>query len=227
MRLRSALLVGLLVLAMAFPAFAAAEAPASFPDVPPGHWAYDAVNKLLKAGLMIGYPDKTFGGDKPITRYEAALVIARYLGTFPADQLSQDQKASLDQLRQEFQGEFRAIGDRLGVLESKLGASQGNSEVTPQELAAIGQRLKTLEASVAGLKTDVDGMKTDVSTLKQQMQKANAEIEALKSRPQGADNVESLENDLRVLKAQVEKQNKQMTWVYIIGALIGVLAAVK
>ncbi len=229
MRLKSGLLAVLLVLAMVVPAMAAAEAPASFPDVPAGHWAYDAVNKLLKAGLMIGYPDKTFGGDKPITRYEAAMVIARYLGTFPAEQLSPDQKASLDQLRQEFQGELRAIGDRLGVLESKLGEGQGNSDVSPQEMAAIGQRLKTLEASVSGLRTDVDGMKTDISSLKQQMQQANADIEALKARPQGSgsENIDGLENDVRVLKAQVEKQNKQMTWVYIIGALIGVLAAVK
>lgn len=34
----------------------------AFPDVPPNHWAFEAVEKLRKAGIMIGYPDGTFGG---------------------------------------------------------------------------------------------------------------------------------------------------------------------
>lgn len=56
-----------------------AHAQAPFADVPRDHWAYDAVNTLAQRGLIIGYPDGTFGGKRAMTRYEFAVVIARML----------------------------------------------------------------------------------------------------------------------------------------------------
>lgn len=47
-----------------------------FSDVPEGHWAYDSVAMLVKAGVSKGYGDGTFRGDKNITRYEVAMMIA-------------------------------------------------------------------------------------------------------------------------------------------------------
>jgi len=57
----------------------AAHAQAPFADVPRDHWAYDAVNTLSQRGLIIGYPDGTYGGKRAMTRYEFAVVIARML----------------------------------------------------------------------------------------------------------------------------------------------------
>lgn len=51
----------------------------SLVDVPSGHWAEDAVQKLVDMGLIEGYPDGTFKGDRPMTRYEYAMVVARFL----------------------------------------------------------------------------------------------------------------------------------------------------
>lgn len=48
-----------------------------FPDVPSNHWAYEAVRGLADRGLVEGYPDGTFGGDKMMTRYEFASIIYR------------------------------------------------------------------------------------------------------------------------------------------------------
>ena len=48
-----------------------------FPDVPSNHWAYQAVQGLADKGLVEGYPDGTFGGDKMMTRYEFASIIYR------------------------------------------------------------------------------------------------------------------------------------------------------
>lgn len=48
-----------------------------FPDIPSNHWAYEAVQGLADRGLVEGYPDGTFGGDKMMTRYEFASVIYR------------------------------------------------------------------------------------------------------------------------------------------------------
>ena len=48
-----------------------------FPDVPSNHWAYDAVYALSERGLVEGYPDGTFGGDRMMTRYEFAQIVYR------------------------------------------------------------------------------------------------------------------------------------------------------
>ncbi len=61
-----------LVLGVASVAFSA-----TLVDVPSGHWAEDAVTKLVNSGLIEGYPDGTYKGERPMTRYEYAMVIAR------------------------------------------------------------------------------------------------------------------------------------------------------
>ncbi len=67
--------------AVAVPAFGQAN---PFRDVPLDHWAYDAVATLAAAGLVEGYPDGTFGGERTFTRYEMAMVFARILARFEA-----------------------------------------------------------------------------------------------------------------------------------------------
>src|SRR5688500_15394487 len=58
---------------------AQAQAPAEYPDVPRGHWAYEAINKVGQAGIIEGMPDGTYMGNKAMTRYEFAVAIARLL----------------------------------------------------------------------------------------------------------------------------------------------------
>ncbi len=70
----------LLVLALTASTFAA-----SFADVPANHWAYEAVNKLVAAGIITGYPDGTYGGQRTLTRYEVAVVISRVLEDIEAE----------------------------------------------------------------------------------------------------------------------------------------------
>ena len=50
-----------------------------FPDVASNHWAYEAVSNLSRRGLVEGYPDGTFGGDRLLTRYEFAEIVYRAL----------------------------------------------------------------------------------------------------------------------------------------------------
>ena len=56
-----------LAMAMALGVTASAYAANPFSDVPAGHWAYDSINKLAAAGVIDGYGDGTFGGDKLMT----------------------------------------------------------------------------------------------------------------------------------------------------------------
>jgi hypothetical protein len=57
----------------------AQTAVAEYPDVPKGHWAYDALNTLSAAGIIEGRPGGNYYGNQPMTRYEFAVAIARLL----------------------------------------------------------------------------------------------------------------------------------------------------
>ena len=50
-----------------------------FPDVPENHWAYETVEQMRERGIVEGYPDGTFGGDRQMTRYEFATIVYRAL----------------------------------------------------------------------------------------------------------------------------------------------------
>ena len=52
------------------------RAEGRFKDVPKDHWAAEAVNKLADAGVVKGYPDGTFKGEKAVTRYELAAALS-------------------------------------------------------------------------------------------------------------------------------------------------------
>lgn len=69
------LMVGALM-ASVIPTFAQAT---TYTDIPEAHWAIPAVTTVSNAGLFIGYPDGTFGGDRPMTRYEVAQMMARLM----------------------------------------------------------------------------------------------------------------------------------------------------
>lgn len=68
-----------------------------FPDIPTNHWAYEAVSDLSRRGLVEGYPDGTFGGDRMLTRYEFAQIVYRAI---------QDGVAVNDRLVTEFSPEM-------------------------------------------------------------------------------------------------------------------------
>ena len=100
-----------LTVAFAVPAFAN-----PFSDVPAKHWAYDAVNQLAKAGVVTGYGDGTFKGDKTISRYEMASMIA----TAMQKNLNNDQKEIVDKLSQEFATELNSMGVKVEALDKKV-----------------------------------------------------------------------------------------------------------
>lgn len=72
-----------------------------FPDVPENHWAYDYVEALQKRGIIEGYPDGNFGGDRSMTRYEYAAMLYRALEKgFPVDgRLLKEFEAELGRIR--------------------------------------------------------------------------------------------------------------------------------
>ena len=98
-----------LAMAMALGVTASAYAANPFSDVPAGHWAYDSINKLAAAGVIDGYGDATFGGDKLMTRYEMAQIVAKAMA----------KGANVDKLAAEFADELDNLGVRVANLEKK------------------------------------------------------------------------------------------------------------
>ena len=98
-----------LAMAMALGVTASAYAANPFSDVPAGHWAYDSINKLAAAGVIEGYGDSTFGGDKLMTRYEMAQIVAKAMA----------KGANVDKLAAEFADELDTLGVRVANLEKK------------------------------------------------------------------------------------------------------------
>ena len=100
-----------LVVGAASTTFAAAN---PFSDVPADHWAYDAVSQLAADGVIEGYGDTTFQGDKNITRYEMAQMVAKAMAK---TDVSAADKAMIDKLAAEFADELNNLGVRVSNLE--------------------------------------------------------------------------------------------------------------
>ena len=98
-----------LAMARALGVTASAYAANPFSDVPAGHWAYDSVNKLAAAGIVDGYGNGTFGGDRLMTRYEMAQIVAKAMA----------KGANVDRLAAEFADELDSLGVRVAALEKK------------------------------------------------------------------------------------------------------------
>ena len=106
-----AALAAALTIGAASTTFAAAN---PFSDVPRDHWAYDAVTQLAADGVIEGYGDGTYRGDRNITRYEMAQMVAKAMAK---DNLSSSDRALVDRLAAEFADELNNLGVRVSNLE--------------------------------------------------------------------------------------------------------------
>jgi len=120
----AAIIAVVALVAFAAPAFAANP----FMDVPMNSWAYDAVSQLASQGVISGYPDGTFKGNQPMTRYEMASIVARALAVVDMNKASKQDVEMLKRLVVEFKDELDALGvdvadldSRVAVLEENLG----------------------------------------------------------------------------------------------------------
>ena len=122
-----------LAMAMALGVTASAYAANPFSDVPAGHWAYDSVNKLAAAGIVDGYGNGTFGGDRLMTRYEMAQIVAKAMA----------KGANVDRLAAEFADELDSLGVRVAALEKNLTTLK-----SPVKLVSVTQIMMVVDCLV-------------------------------------------------------------------------------
>ena len=106
-----AALAAALTIGAASTTFAAAN---PFSDVPRDHWAYDAVTQLAADGVVEGYGDGTYRGDRNITRYEMAQMVGKAMAKGDMSALD---RALVDRLAAEFADELNNLGVRVSNLE--------------------------------------------------------------------------------------------------------------
>jgi hypothetical protein len=150
------LIAAALTLTLVAPVFAQ-----PFADVPTDHWAYDAIAELAAKGLIEGYPDGAFRGDRAMTRYEMAMVVARLLARIeaikipplPADLV---RTPALNAANAANAAALRAVDQRL---TAKLATVQRLVAEFRAELAALGVRVTAVEEELAAIRARLDNTK--------------------------------------------------------------------
>lgn len=145
--------VGVTALGMA--AGGPVRAQGKFPDIPPGHWAFQAVEDLADAGLVLGYPDGKFLGNRSLTRYEMATLVKRIVDNLaqrtPPTGVTPEQLAEVRRLVDELKVELAVIGTDMAAVKTQLESLQGD--------------VTTLKEDVQGLKDVTAGQRTELDTL--------------------------------------------------------------
>ena len=108
-----------LAMALALGVTTSAYAANPFSDVPQGHWAYASVAQLAADGVIDGYADGSFAGDKLLTRYEMARIVAKAMAN----------GANCDKLAAEFADELDTLGVRVAKLEKGADSVKITGEV--------------------------------------------------------------------------------------------------
>jgi hypothetical protein len=141
-------------LGTSLPAYAQGTTPASgpFQDVPADHWAYGAVNTLQKDGIVIGYPDGTYGGRRAMTRYEFAEAIARLIPMIPQIDTSQFAKES------ELQDLSTSVNAKLATEDQEISAIEALDDEFKTELTSLG-------VDVSAVKTRLDSDEARLSAV--------------------------------------------------------------
>jgi hypothetical protein len=213
-----ALLAGLLtVLSMGF-------GLAQFSDVPAGHWAKEAVEALAAKGILVGFPDGTYRGNEPLTRYQAALIIYRLLqqieeelkakGESPTmEAMSPEDLEALKNAIQELAAELAALGVRVSALE--------DSAATKDDIARLEAMLQELKAQPApepgmdqaalqDLMDRVEAASIAADTALAQAQQLAAELAALGVRVSALEDSAATKDDIARLEAMIQELKAQL-----------------
>ncbi len=142
----------------------------SYPDVPTGHWAYDAVTELTNDGIVQGYPDGTFKGNRNLTRYEFALALRDALkslkGRMAALEAASNKPSTPTVITKTEQVVDPAVKEQLEKLAADGAKLQKLCTEFQDELAALGVDTESLKKDNADLQKRVAAIEAAMAKLK-------------------------------------------------------------
>jgi S-layer homology domain len=127
---------------------------AQFPDVPAGHWAESAVQRMTELGVITGFPDGQFRGDDNVTRYQIALMLSRMWDSWSTEQLSEIWSNLIG-----VSSRVDALDEQYETLKQTIDDVQITLEGYP-DTGSVEERLLMLEAAL----DDANGGFVDTET---------------------------------------------------------------
>ncbi len=180
-------------------------------DVPKNHWAYKSVKELVEEGYLTLYEDGTFSGEKKVSRYELAVLVARIL-----DNISQGKKEAdiqdvetLRKLSLEFRDELVEIAKQQEIFKGSLIEVQKKVNIIQNEdISQIHERINGLDNKISA----INGVNSKISANEKEIEKIidniikikNLEEEVTKLKTQ----VNSLATDLNETNLKVKEREK-------------------
>ncbi|RYG26876.1 hypothetical protein EON82_01515, partial [bacterium] len=142
--------------------FSAAQAQDNFPDVPQNHWAYQALERMKKEGLLVGYPDGLYRGGRPASRYELAVAMHAVYTNLKniTDGLDAQLKGFPSSIPAS-QTDVAALRDAVAAVQRDLAAMKGYGA----DIADLRRASDTFEKELTQLGVDVQAMKDDLRNL--------------------------------------------------------------
>lgn len=200
----------LVLLALALFVAVGVLAAGMFPDVPKTHWAYSYVEHLKDKGIVIGYPDGTFKGDRNITRYEEAAMISRLIGLLETEIVA-PHIADVLRVLDAISLKLGATVQKVDELEKKVNALS----TTSGEIASVKSQLSDLSKTVEMLKQTVNIHDKDVIKLYEAIANLQKNCEVKFAELSGADaaivdRVAALEKAVSQLDEKVATVQKKL-----------------
>ena len=134
----------------------------SFKDVPVNHWAYEAVERLSKIGIIEGYPDGTFKGLENMNRYQLTVALSRTL-----DYTEKNLVAPLAQ--------------RVATLEQKINTLSTSPAIPSADLQELQNRLNTVANNVSTVQNRLDSISSNVSNLQSTVTRLDNSVKELQN----------------------------------------------
>ena len=150
-----------------------AVAQDNFPDVPDNHWAFEALQRLKKDGLLVGYPDGLFRGGRPASRYELAVAIHAVYTNLKSvtDGLDSQIKALSDKLNGvASQSDVQNLRDALTALQNEVAGMKSYGD----DIANLKKLADTFQKELQSLGVDVEALKKDLSDISDRVKKLEA-----------------------------------------------------
>lgn len=176
----------ILLALLASTAVGGVAAAQSFPDVPAGSYAEEAVARLADLGIVIGYPDGTYRGNEAFTRYQAALVVTRLLDTVEGEMLTDADldtvRNALQELASDVAASEQAVSDLQAAIDGADTADAAAVEELQAQLDALTVELDTLTAAqdaAAGLEQQVQANTDQIGQLNDLIGILNEDLQTL------------------------------------------------
>jgi len=131
----------------------------NFPDVPDNHWAYEALARMKKDGLLVGYPDGLFRGNRPASRYELAVAVhATYVHL---KSITDGLQSEIDELKNRPQVDIQPLKDAIQALQDEVNNMKGWGA----DIDNLKKLADQFQKELASLGVDVESLKKDLADL--------------------------------------------------------------